>query len=220
MGFGGHVHTGIASASGYGHGRSIAGTALSVGALVAGQRSGFTILEMLVVIAIILALAGMSYPVMTTLRARADVRATSQLVQAVAGKIQDLHISAVTGSDGNIYHAWAMGTVAPLAGDTDQLADQAMIDGDPRLYAAGTTLAARAKPSYTGFIDMSGIPLGTGQVNAKRQVVDRWRRPLHIAYAAHVYGAAEFGVWSSGRNMNLGGPIDSDDLCSWNNTDE
>ncbi len=221
MVLGDHVTAGSAQAIAHGGHRSLVGVVavLALPALV-GARPGFTILEMLVVIAVILALAGMSYPVMASLRAKADISATTQLVQAVAAKIQDVHVTAVTGADGNLYPAWAMGTIAPLAGDADQLADPAMIDGDPRLYAAGTTLASRAKPSYTGFIDMSGIPLATGQVNALRQVIDRWHRPLHIAYAAHVYGAMSFGVWSSGRNKNLGGPIDSDDLCSWKNNDE
>jgi prepilin-type N-terminal cleavage/methylation domain-containing protein len=184
------------------------------------MRFAFTLLELLIVISVILALAGMSYPILNSIRSRSDINATTQLVHAVSAAVSAYQIRYITGTDGKIYHAWAVATVPPYEpGDTYQSANPNQMDGDPRLYGSTTTLGKRAPTSYTGFINMTGYSFSRGSINDHGQLIDRWRQPLQIAYAANAYGA-DCGIWSTGPDKGAATGSTKDDICSWKNAND
>jgi prepilin-type N-terminal cleavage/methylation domain-containing protein len=186
------------------------------------MRLGFTLIEMLVVVAVIVALAGMSYPVMTSMKAKADISATTQLVHTVAAAIEAYQIKSITGKDGKLYHAWAVDQDLSQPYPTDHR----YMDGIPAQYSAPDLMVTRAPDWYKGFIFMTGfnVPSKTS-LDAKGRIKDRFNQPLHIDWKAHTYGASDFGVWSTGPDGRLSDDTaiqgtDADDICSWKNSDE
>jgi prepilin-type N-terminal cleavage/methylation domain-containing protein len=166
--------------------------------MIDGMRRGFSLLELLIVIGVILALMAMAYPLFTRIAENSRIASTRQKVYAIAGQMSPYAHQRVSGKDGISYPYWAVGQAA---GDTE-------IDGDPGRYPATHPLAVRAPATYTGFARMTGYP---GSVNALGQPLDSWHRPLHILYAAHTYLPDGFGVWSTGPK-GVG-----DDINSWTN---
>ncbi len=181
------------------------------------MRYAFTLIEMLVVVAVITALAGMSYPVLVSIKNKADISATTQLVSTVAAAIESYQIKTVTCKDGVIRHAWAL---------FQDITNPSEIDGDPRMYATThpqyPLVTLRSPDWYLGLVYMTGfnVPSKTGLTSAG-QLKDRWSKPLHIAWAAHTYGSSDFGIWSEGRDAVLTPPgSPADDICSWKNNDQ
>jgi prepilin-type N-terminal cleavage/methylation domain-containing protein len=194
------------------------------------MRRGFTLIEMIVVIAVIVALAGISFPVLSGVRGRADISATRTLVHAVAAAISNYanQLNSITAKapDGHIYPAWAMGQ------DRTQTYpnDPRWMDGDPRLYNAGdpgtTLMIARAPDWYVGFVQMTGFNVpGKSGIDSKGRIKDRWSQPLHLDWQANTYGAGGFGVWSTGRDgrtsteTTISGTT-TDDISSWTSNDD
>jgi prepilin-type N-terminal cleavage/methylation domain-containing protein len=73
------------------------------------------------------------------------------------------------------------------------------------------------KSGYTGFINMAQPSIKKSFINKRGQVVDAWKRPLRIAYAARVYGTQSLGIWSAGLDGKDQDkhPTSDDDLKSW-----
>jgi hypothetical protein len=176
------------------------------------MKQGVTLTELLIVIGVIVGLCGLAYPIYTALQRQAAIRSTKNLVCAVCARALSFKAEFVTGTDGNLWHAWMLGQFAV---NMARLSTQ--IDGDPRLYPAGdpSPLASRAPPGYTGFLAMTGFA-PPWPPNAKGQLVDRWRQPLNIDYNATRYPKQGIGVWSSGPDqVSQGGAAGSDDITSW-----
>jgi prepilin-type N-terminal cleavage/methylation domain-containing protein len=176
-------------------------------------RSGFSVLEMLVVVTVILLLMALAYPIFNRIRSRADISATTALVQGVMALVGQA--SHITARDGASLPAWTVGqtTVAGVLVTTE-------IDGDPSRYPPGdpSPLASRAPAGYHGFLIDTHATFDA-PVNAKGQLLDRWRQPLHIAFDPSRFGGGGFGVWSNGPDRQTAYPLDSgaslDDLRSW-----
>jgi prepilin-type N-terminal cleavage/methylation domain-containing protein len=186
------------------------------------MRRGFTVLEMLIVVTVILALAGITYPILNRIRERSDISATTELVQSVLAAISAYPSKTFTGSDGKIWPAWTLGQYAQ---DGTTLITSQM-DGDPSLYPSTdpSQLAWRSQVTYTGFVNMTGFPL-PWPLNSKGQLVDRWHQPLNILYDPKSFGSSGFGVWSNGPDKQTNYPTSvtgtsADDVTSWKGSGE
>jgi prepilin-type N-terminal cleavage/methylation domain-containing protein len=51
---------------------------------------------------------------------------------------------------------------------------------------------------YRGFINMAQPGIKPSFISKQGMVVDAWKRPLRIAFAARVFGTQSFGIWSAG----------------------
>lgn len=181
------------------------------------MRRGFTLLELLIVVTVIIALMGLSYPILNRIRARSDISATSELIQGIAAAMAQYRISTFTGTDGKIWPAWTLGQVAEDG--VTQVNYQ--IDGDPTLYptADPSPLAWRAPLSYSGFVNMTGFTI-PWPLNAKGQLVDRWHQPINVINNAKAFGNSAWGVWSNGADLLTDYPGSTtghslDDIVSW-----
>ncbi len=176
------------------------------------SRRGFTLIELVAVIGIIVILTGMLIPVIGMVNRSSQKKTTQATVNAVALAIRLYGWDSVTVSlgAGNLraYPAW----------DWNQ--DQ-FLDGRPEVEVPGITSTmhpdhALYRDSYLGFMDMVKPELPKRAINAQGQVIDAWKNVLRIAHAARVYGGDSFGIWSRGPN-GIDGPAGSgsDDLTSW-----
>ena len=215
-------------------------------------RTGFTLVEMVVVISIIAALAGMGIPIYMVVMRQMKVAATRTLVDSVAMQISRYNTprwfypinydNPPTLRSGNTF---AMKTPGKCLNGRNEKIPFLTIDGRPKPsfidapkttkgVVTATSTAQYDEPfvdekwlvasGYMGFYDMVGAPIPKQNLNNKHQIIDAWKEPLRIAYAANVYGATRgFGVWSAGPDridQDLDTRNPRDDLCSWIGKDD
>lgn len=162
-------------------------------------RRGFTLVEMLVVIAVIVALAATAIPLLSSQRTRHQIASTEVLLRAVSSAIEGYGSSSFT---------WVTGSPPQQQFHSRALWDldrDGLLDGDPE------HLPGSFPPGYAGFVAMAQPQLGAADVDEQRQVVDPWGRVLRIAHASRAYAGADFGIWSLGPDPDA----TSDDLTSW-----
>ena len=189
-------------------------------------RAAFTLIEMIVVILIITALAGISYPVFTSLLSENEIDKTRFIVQSVT--------SAISSYDNKTFLLQPTNAVARRANRFD-IDDNAILDGDPdKDTDLGTLLDGQA---YEGFLEATGLPIDAEYIDDKGQVTDTWGFPLIIDFNGYTisydggettsidssdpkpekYGTTGFGVFSIGPD---GEANTDDDICSWKNNDD
>ncbi len=174
---------------------------------VAGRaRGAFTLIEILTVLAIIAILSGITMAAVPALQRQSRLKATQMLVGSVAMAIQAYPSAMFT--------SWT--PVAVSGGGTDYSAasfhlwdwnNDGILDGRPDLEpaTAAPLVAAAAKAGYVGFLDSGLAAMPTGSVEkSTHRIVDSWRRPLRIAFAAGIYGGSNVGIWSLGPNSANG----------------
>jgi len=166
-------------------------------------REAFTLVELLVVMAVIASLAAIAFPVYTMQRERSEVEQTRSLIGALATAVAQDGRTGITCADGSIRR--------PFDLDRDR-----MIDGDPGHPEAPTALAAVAPEGYRGLVADTGTNLRQSQINAWLQPVDAWGRAVRIAWVPGGFGAGDYGLWSAGPD-GIDAPQDpgSDDIRSW-----
>ncbi len=191
----------------------------------AAQRA-FTLLELVVVIAIILVLAGLSLAAVGVVRSSQRKAASLALVQSVALAIEAYQTETLMPRSGS-----GVTALRPMWDiDLDFVLDPAP--------ATSASVAALAPAWYTGFAAMAGRQLPTWAVDAQGRVADRWQSPLCLDWpgwrtdaekdaagvgaarggGARLYGAAKVGVWSLGPDRADGAPgtaAETDNLRSW-----
>ena len=180
-------------------------------------RRGFTLLELLVVISVIAALAAVGLPTINYMRHKAQVAATEAVVKQVAMTIsvrQERHHTIDDGS-GNLvtFPIWDVNDDGLLDGNPEK--EQPVLAAD-RKYPA--VVLAEPEP-YRGFINTVSFEVAERHVDELGRVVDAWRQPLRIAYGAGAYGSLGIGVWSIGDDgvdgFATGHDGTDDDITSW-----
>ena len=194
------------------------------------RQSGFTLIELIVVITVITIVLGLAFPVYGAIQEYGRRSLTRSTVQAVVTAMASYQLKA-----------WPIGTrVAPLW-DVNR---DGLVDGDPSLEngaTPGVFAVDVVTSAYGGLVLMTGVPLPRRCVDERQRVVDAWDRPLRIvtaddvrfdvavphvsladaskraAVADRLRVAGGIGVWSAGRD-GIDAPLDqpgSDDLRTW-----
>jgi competence protein ComGC len=173
-------------------------------------RTGWSFVELVIVIAILVALMASVIAVWSIVRTRTAIGSTHTLVTAVSSQITTY---------GMPMWQWQDPTGAAKSGPMFDLNRDGLIDGRPGVVVGddvdGGFSAALIASGYQGFVTMSGMAASKSSIAKNHQPLDAWKRPLRIAYAAKIYGTATFGVWSAGPD---GVDSTADDLCSWPNS--
>ena len=176
------------------------------------RRRGWTIIELVVVLCVILILLGMTIAVWGMFSHNTKVNATKNLVNAVSTAI-DTYSTKLW--------SWQEGTpgtpsAAQKSAAIFDLNHDGLIDGAPAVIAGPKTdsgfTPAQIASGYTGFIRMTNATVKPSFIAPNFQLLDAWKRPIRIAYAAKIYGTSGFGIWSVGPD-GLDG--NEDDLRSW-----
>ncbi|MDA3960318.1 MAG: prepilin-type N-terminal cleavage/methylation domain-containing protein [Planctomycetota bacterium] len=193
-------------------------------------RAGFTLVELLVVLGVIIALSGISITTYSTMAESGRVRSSQLTIDALTAALaaygQDslsLPSSPAERSAGLVCAGRPLGdldgggVLDGLPGRDPDLA-AALAGGEASLLAArgssGTTLNDLAQHlGYRGVWSL-GIDLTGRQVDETTgRVIDSWGRPLRIGFGAR-FGSAGFGIWSLGSDgVDQFGA--GDDLTSW-----
>jgi type II secretory pathway pseudopilin PulG len=173
---------------------------------------GWTIIELVVVLCVILVLLGMTIAVWGIFSHNVKVSATKSLVNALSTAI-DTYSTKLW--------SWQEGTPgAPSAEQKSSaifdLNHDGLIDGAPAIIAGPKTdggfTPAQIASGYTGFIHMTNAIVKPSFIAPNFQLLDAWKHPIRIAYAAKIYGTQGFGIWSVGPDGIDG---NEDDLRSW-----
>jgi len=177
------------------------------------RASGFTLLELIFVCAVIAILASMTLAGSLTLRASLRKSGTKSLVNMVVTAMISYHQSTLP---------------IPISGSSEvkhlRLWDwnkDGIIDGFPDQETLGD-LSQRSEviaKGYRGFAAMTGISLAKRNLDQQTgKILDAWGQPLHLDFAVNRYGDSAFGVWSAGPDGLDGGsgsPAAMDNICSW-----
>ena len=190
-----------------------------------GARAGFTLIELMVVIAVIAILASIGIPTWLHMQKKAAVDSTRTLVNAVATAIasypmRNWQVAILVPASSPPRYEPRIGRLFDLNGTGSglgvRMTGDGILDGDPKLentQAAGSFPDDVIESGYTGFITMTQPPIAKRNVDAgTKRVVDAWKQPLRIAFGADVYGPAGFGIWSIGPDKVQG---TRDDITSW-----
>jgi prepilin-type N-terminal cleavage/methylation domain-containing protein len=211
------------------------------------RRAGFTLMELMIVVTIIIALAAMGFPAWSYIRKNANINATRGLVQAVALSITSYGtrywevnwVDSLGKSKKRMCRLWDMNYASPPVpsfNDADPTPGDGILDGrpssdvsssltpdDPEKYD-GYFWKELVRSGYTGFIGMTLPAISKKNIDKRHRVIDPWGQPLHIAYGAEIYGPAGFGIWSLGPDKKdgviAGVDFSVDNICSWTSAND
>lgn len=152
---------------------------------------GFTLMELIIVVAIAMILMGLSFAAFTILKRQAMRRNTAMACKTIALAIASYNSGgALQFGGGKGYSAWDW--------NNDQIIDGRPID-DPGFSATARTDAAAG--GYTGMASMLRLDLPAAFVSpATGRITDAWRRDMHIAWAVGIYDGESYGIWSDGED--------------------
>jgi len=175
---------------------------------------GFTLIELVVVVGVIAALAAIGIPTLLYMRHKGDVAATESVIQAMTTALvehQQKSMLVLDGGEERVFRLWDMNSDGILDGDPAE--EAAILDAgdaypDPPLAA---------DPPYAGPVAMTAPTLPERFVDEYGRILDAWQRPLRIAFDPDAYGAHGFGIYSVGED-GVAAPLDGaveDDVRGW-----
>ncbi|MDA3960496.1 MAG: type II secretion system protein [Planctomycetota bacterium] len=183
--------------------------------------SAFTLIEMMVVMAVIAALAGISIAVLPNITKGNQVKVTKALVIAVAAATE-----AYGASHHQIYDTSIKQFRQLPAWDIDA---DSILDGDPARgefnasFRAGDLILI---PDYPGaLLGLNTLQVPDNRVNELGRITDSWGQPLHIVHAGpgsapagadtgrHFIGIYSLGPDGEDDTSAVTG--DDDDIRSW-----
>ena len=176
-------------------------------------RRGFSLLELLIVVAVLVGLMGLSLPVYFSVIKGMTTQRTRALVQAVAAAIATYPSTTISIPGVGVRRMW------DFDGD-------GILDGDPAKSFVGLNCTQAADAGYRGFLIMTGTALEKRHLEAggTLRLVDGWKQPLRISFAAGgadpTYGPTGVGIWSFGKSgpstSNPSQPaVEADVISSW-----
>lgn len=178
-------------------------------------RTGFTLIEMLVVISVIIALMAMSYAGAMAMRAKNNIKTTEALLQGVLLALEARETVAVPDprDPTRIINARFGDFDANGILDGSPAKDTGFAEAHPTLGRSYRELAEDPGIDYRGFVEDSSITVTSKRVrDGEGRLVDAWGRPLRIVFGARIYGPSGRGVVSDGPDRK---PDTEDDIKSW-----
>lgn len=182
---------------------------------ISDLRQGFTLVEMLVVISVIVALAALSIPITGMVRSKGKVTQTQAVVHAMTAAIAAADSRSVT-----VRFDGQLRTYRRFDVDGDGLLDPHPRDGGLDLPAA--EVAVLLEQGYQGPVAELAPSIPGERIDATGRVTDAWDRPLRIARltaaaedrlaALPPRGADAAALWSAGPD---GIDDTGDDIRSW-----
>lgn len=173
--------------------------------MVRQARGGFSMIELLVVLAVIAGLIGLTYPIVSAVMERGRRDRTESILPALHAAMATYGRAFVPVPNDRTRSLWDFNS-------------DGFVDGDPERdpdFTSGDRDAARAV-GYRGPAAQLNMSVPRSLVDRKTgRVTDGWGRPLRIAFAAMVYGSSGFGIRSDGADRR---PDTKDDVTSWGAT--
>jgi prepilin-type N-terminal cleavage/methylation domain-containing protein len=173
-------------------------------------RSGFTLIELAVVMIIIAALSGIIIPVLLNTSSANDVRGAQALVDSIAAQIDD--DKAVNGGllislkDGSLRYKWDFNRDDLLDGYPEQVFTTDADKADARNVNTQSG-------EYLGFYGTFGGNYADSQINITTgELQDPWGEVIRIQFHSSDYGPSGFGVYSLGPDQENN---TDDDISSW-----
>ena len=174
------------------------------------QRSGFTLVELTVVILIITFLAAMSIPAMAIFKRKAAVDATRSLLSQISLAMEAYGVDR-----------WSTDpSTKPM---TEPMWDLVkMVSGTPTLGSDGLLDEMADVPSplsnkYSGFATMAGSAINPKHLRMsgtnRDRFVDSWGSQIHVPARSELPEGIRFGVFSAGPDKDAG--TTEDNLYSW-----
>ena len=169
------------------------------------SERGFTLIELLIVMAVIVALSGLCLGAYSVLMEKNRSSATQALVNTLVTQMVMYGPPVVL--DGANPDGPRTRRMWDFDGDLT-------VDGEPAAFADPAAVTAAARCGYRGAIKQLKLQVRKSMLDPLGRPLDGWGRPLRIAFALQVYGAAGFGLFSLGADGRCG---TDDDITSWDN---
>jgi type II secretory pathway pseudopilin PulG len=166
-----------------------------------GSRRGFTIVELVIVITIILALFGLVLGAAMALQRKSMRSATQATVLNIAADLRRIKEQQNWPTLLGGRRLWDLNADGLLDGfpEKDFNATEQGWAQDPNVM----------KLPYAGYVRSAGY---LGRADASGHPLDAFGFPLRVGFSVTVYGNEGWGVWSDGPDRI---PQTSDDIFSW-----
>ena len=177
------------------------------------QRSGFTLVELTIVILIISFLAAMSIPAMAIFKRKAAVDATRSLLSQISMAMEAYGVDRWSTDPSTKPMIQPMWDLVQMVSGTPTIGADGLLDEMADVPVLPSPLAGK----YFGFATMAG-----GAINPKHlrmsgtnrdRIVDSWGSQIHVPSRDELPIGVRFGVFSAGPDKNAG--TTDDNIYSW-----